>query len=125
MPHNGVSSAPGSAPVESPTSKKRNDEATPPACQYGYKRSSTEVRKRHLGPIHSLSSPPSSPYFRVGPPAPVSGSISASSPLSEVVLSNVQPPDKGSRHAENFERRAPSVLPSQFSCEYITCYPSF
>ncbi|XP_038904490.1 uncharacterized protein LOC120090859 [Benincasa hispida] len=112
---NGVSSAPeaGSSPVESPTS--RNYEATPPAFQYGYKRSSRKVRKQaHLGPIPSPSSSPASPYLRVGLPAPVSDSISASSPLSGVVLSNVQPPNSGSKHAENFGS-SPSVLPPQFS----------
>uniref|UniRef100_A0A9I9CX72 DUF7036 domain-containing protein n=1 Tax=Cucumis melo TaxID=3656 RepID=A0A9I9CX72_CUCME len=117
-PKNGVSSAPeaGSSPMEGPTSRKRNYEATPPAFRYGYKRSSTKLRKQHhLGPIPSPSSSPPSPYLRVGLPAPVSDSISASSPLSGVVLSNVQPPNTGSGHAENFERSSPSVLPPQFS----------
>ncbi|KAG6580880.1 hypothetical protein SDJN03_20882, partial [Cucurbita argyrosperma subsp. sororia] len=110
-PKNGISSAPeaGSSPVESPASKKRNYEATPPGFRYGYKGLSTKVRKRsHLGSIPSPSSPPLSPYLRVGLPAPVTVSISASSPLPGVALSNVQPPEKG-------DRSAPSVLPPQFS----------
>ena len=122
--HKGAPAPVHASPVpKSSPAPGRSYEAKPPGCQFGYNRGYPRNAKRHSHLVPTLAPhishyPASSPQAQAVTPAPVPHSISASSPLPNVVFAHVQPPSKSESKSEHSDIM-PSVAPSPSSCEYI------
>lgn len=110
------------AVAESASAPGRSSKAETPKCRFGYKkRSSRNAGKNaHLPPaVAPTIAPPYpvvSPKHQVEPPAHVSHSVPALSPLPNVAFAHAEPPPKNEPAAERSDTSFHSSSPS--SCEY-------